>query len=59
MGKERLARYSLAGAENRAAVEAGLAGGDWFRSDVPRKRMKELMRAPTTRPSGTPRSGSA
>ena len=44
MGRERLARYSLAGAENRAAVEAGLAGGDWFRSDVPRKRMKELMR---------------
>jgi hypothetical protein len=44
MSRERLARYSLAGAENRAAVEAGLAGGDWFRSDVPRKRMKELMR---------------
>ena len=44
MGRERLARYSLAGAENRAAVEAGLAGGDWFHSDVPRKRMKELMR---------------
>jgi len=44
MGKERLARYSLAGSENRAAVAAGLAGGDWFRSDIPRKRMKELMR---------------
>ena len=44
MGKERLQRYSLAGPENRAAAEAGLAGADWFRSDVPRKRMKELMR---------------
>jgi fatty acid desaturase len=44
MGKERLRRYSLAGPENRAAVDAGLAGADWFRSDVPRKRMKELMR---------------
>jgi fatty acid desaturase len=44
MGRERLARYSLAGPENQAAVAAGLAGGDWFRSDVPRKRMKELMR---------------
>jgi len=44
MGKERLQRYSLAGPENRAAMEAGLAGADWFRSDVPRKRMKELMR---------------
>ncbi len=44
MGRERLARYSLAGPENEAAVAAGLAGADWFRSDVPRKRMKELMR---------------
>jgi fatty acid desaturase len=44
MGRERLARYSLAGPENQAAVDAGLAGGDWFRSAVPRKRMKELMR---------------
>src|SRR6266567_2554854 len=44
MGRERLARYSLAGPENQAAVDAGLAGGDWFRSEVPRRRMKELMR---------------
>jgi fatty acid desaturase len=44
MGSERLARYSLAGPENQAAVDAGLAGADWFRSEVPRKRMKELMR---------------
>ena len=44
VNKERLERYSLAGPENQAAVEAGLAGGDWFRSAVPRKRMKELMR---------------
>jgi fatty acid desaturase len=43
MGRERLARYSLAGPENQAAVDAGLAGADWFRSEVPRKRMKELM----------------
>ena len=44
MNKERLGRYSLAGPENQAAVQAGLSGGDWFRSAVPRKRMKELMR---------------
>jgi fatty acid desaturase len=44
MGSERLARYSLAGPENQAAVDAGLAGADWFRSEVPRRRMKELMR---------------
>ena len=44
MNKERLERYSLTGPENRAAVAVGLARGDWFRSAVPRKRMKELMR---------------
>ncbi|HEV2252898.1 MAG TPA: substrate-binding domain-containing protein [Streptosporangiaceae bacterium] len=44
MNKERLERYSLTGPENQAAVQAGLAGGDWFRSAVPRKQMKELMR---------------
>jgi fatty acid desaturase len=44
VGRERLERYSLIGAENQAAVAAGLAGGEWFRSAVPRKRMKELMR---------------
>ena len=43
-GRERLARYSLTGPENQAAVNAGLAGGTWFRSAVPRKRMKELMK---------------
>ena len=43
-GRERLERYSLTGPENQAAVNAGLAGGAWFRSAVPRKRMKELMR---------------
>ena len=42
-GRERLARYSLTGPENQAAVNAGLAGGAWFRSAVPRKDMKALM----------------
>ena len=36
VNKERLERYSLAGPENQAAVSAGLASGDWFRSAVPR-----------------------
>ena len=44
MSRERLGRYSLTGPENRAAVDAGLAGGAWYRSPIPRKRMKELMR---------------
>src|SRR5580692_10650558 len=44
LNKERLGRYSLMGPENQAAVQVGLAGADWFRSAVPRKRMKELMR---------------
>jgi fatty acid desaturase len=43
-GRARLARYSLAGPENQAAALAGLAGASWFRSAVPRQRMKELMR---------------
>ena len=43
MGRERLARYSLVGPEAQRSREAGLADGDWFRSPVPRKRMKELM----------------
>jgi fatty acid desaturase len=43
-GKQRLARYSLVGPQGALAEEAGLAGGQWFRSDVPRRRMKELMR---------------
>ncbi|TGB14737.1 fatty acid desaturase family protein [Streptomyces sp. MZ04] len=44
MGKERLQRYILDGPEGDRAVAAGLADGDWFRSDVPRARLKELMR---------------
>lgn len=44
MSRQRLQRYSLTGPEGDHAVDLGLAGGDWFRSDVPRKRMKELMR---------------
>src|SRR6201985_2802821 len=44
MGKERLERYNIVGPENLAAVEAGLADATWFRSAVPRKRMKELMK---------------
>jgi fatty acid desaturase len=41
--RERLKLYSLSGPATEFAVEAGLTEGDWFRSDVPRKRMKELM----------------
>ena len=37
-------RYSLVGPEGPRAVAAGLTTGEWFRSAVPRKRMKELMR---------------
>ena len=43
-GRERLERYDITGPENLAAVEAGLADATWFRSAVPRKRMKELMK---------------
>jgi fatty acid desaturase len=40
----RLKLYQLTGPATAFAVESGLASGDWFRSDVPRRRMKELMR---------------
>ncbi|MEZ5930996.1 MAG: fatty acid desaturase family protein [Alphaproteobacteria bacterium] len=46
--------YSLTGPENAHAVEAGLAGADWYRTPIPRKRMKELMKrddGPATRDS--------
>lgn len=45
VAKQRLERYSLVGSEGERAVAAGLAEGtDWFRSEVRRRRMKELMR---------------
>jgi len=44
MGSERLKRYSLTGPEAQRAIDAGLVNAQWFRSDVPRKRLKELMR---------------
>jgi fatty acid desaturase len=44
MGRERLAEYSLTGPASERAVASGLAGAEWFHSEVPRKRMKELMR---------------
>jgi fatty acid desaturase len=44
--------YSLTGPENSHAVMAGLANGDWYRTNIPRQRMKELMQrsdSPATR----------
>jgi fatty acid desaturase len=35
--------YSLVGAEAAKAIEAGLANGEWYKSPIPRKRLKELM----------------
>jgi fatty acid desaturase len=35
--------YSLVGADGRLAVEKGLAGAKWYRSRIPRRRLKELM----------------
>ena len=43
MGRARLTEYSLVGAGAERAVAAGLSGASWFRSAIPRKRMKELM----------------
>ncbi len=41
---ETATRYSLVGPEGPRAVAAGLTSGAWYRTEVPRKRMKELMR---------------
>ncbi|MER8436553.1 fatty acid desaturase family protein [Mesorhizobium sp. M1312] len=35
--------YSLLGRDAKLAVETGLAAAEWYHTDVPRKRMKELM----------------
>lgn len=35
--------YSLIGRDAEAAVANGLAAAEWYRTDIPRKRMKELM----------------
>jgi len=47
--------YSLLGLDAKAAVENGLAAAEWYRCDIPRKRMKELMQrrdAPALRDTG-------
>lgn len=44
--------YSLTGPENKRALERGLANANWYKTDIPRKRMKELMQrsdSPATR----------
>jgi fatty acid desaturase len=44
MGVERFPRdYSLSGPENAKAVAAGLANAKWYRTEIPRARMRELM----------------
>lgn len=35
--------YSLLGESGKRAVELGLADADWYRSDIPRKEMKQFM----------------
>jgi fatty acid desaturase len=35
--------YGLLGPENQAAVAKGLANGRWYRSEMPRRQMKEFM----------------
>ena len=35
--------YSLVGRDGEKAVANGLATAEWYRTDVPRKQMKELM----------------
>ena len=44
--------YSLTGPLNRQALDIGLANAEWYKTDIPRARMKELMQrsdGPATR----------
>jgi fatty acid desaturase len=44
--------YSLTGPLNKRALETGLANAEWYRTPIPRARMKELMKrsdGPATR----------
>lgn len=41
---ERRRDYSLVGKDSRKAVATGLAAAEWYHSEVPRARIKELMR---------------
>lgn len=44
--------YSLTGPLNKQAVDIGLANAEWYKTDIPRARMKELMQrsdGPATR----------
>ncbi|MBI4940802.1 MAG: fatty acid desaturase [Actinobacteria bacterium] len=43
MGRDRLAQYALDSPAGRQALDSGLSGAQWFHSEVPRKRLKELM----------------
>ena len=43
MNRERLLEYSLTSASAQRAVDLGLAHAEWFRPNIPRARMKELM----------------
>jgi fatty acid desaturase len=41
---ETKSNYSLIGPSTELAAEQGLVAAEWYHTDVPRKRMKELMR---------------
>lgn len=42
-GRPRKRDYSIVGRNAELAIERGLAGAEWYHTDVPRKTMKELM----------------
>ncbi|SLN62030.1 Fatty acid desaturase [Roseisalinus antarcticus] len=43
-GPIRASEYSVVGPRGEEARELGLAGADWYRTPVPRKQLKELMK---------------
>jgi len=42
-GKDIIRDYSLIGRETRRAIDTGLAEAEWYKSPVPRAKMRELL----------------
>ena len=42
-GKDMIRDYSLIGRETKRAIDTGLAEAEWYKSPVPRAKMRELL----------------
>ena len=49
--------YSLTGPENARAIATGLANASWYRTEIPRARMKALLLTPGVEDSSSANQG--